>query len=255
METKENATSQPPKLGAFAAYRYGWKVLKRYFLELLIILVLSWVASFPLMFSSESGIFETSNFFSFAYLILFLIPLGYGVDYAFLRAVLDKHPRIGDILEFFNNYTNVLAAGLLVHVFVSVGFLMLIVPGFIFMCKLAFVPYLVTFHRVSALESIRLSWRMTRGYAWTIFRIWLIAVPIYLLGLAALGVGVIVSAMWVTLANAALYYRAADQNDILKQFLTHRERYSSRKTSSNYDSPSGTSSDQDSGLPNLLDRD
>jgi hypothetical protein len=247
--SEQSEPTPPPKTGAIAAYRFAWKVLKRHFLELVIILILSWLAALPLILTSESESTGTT-LFTFAYLFMVLTPLQYGVDFAYLRAVLDRKPRIGDMLEFFNNYFNILIAVVLVHFFISIGFLLLIVPGIVLMCKLAFVPYLATFHRISALESIRLSWRMTRGYSWTIFRIWLMAIPLFLLGLAAVGVGVVVSAMWVTLANAALYYRAADQSEVLERYLANREQYAPRRETREPQ----TSGGNDKGLPNLLDR-
>jgi hypothetical protein len=43
----------------------------------------------------------------------------------------------------FNNYLNAVLAYLLVTVIIIIGFVLLIIPGIIFACKLAFVPYLI----------------------------------------------------------------------------------------------------------------
>lgn len=203
--------------------------------------------SFPIGDSGPTG----TNYFVLGYLFLFFLPLQYGVDFAFLRAVQAEKPHIGDLLEFFNNYMSVIIAQVLVYAFTAIGMAMLIVPGLFIMCKLAFVPYLVTYERTDALEALRLSWRMTRGYAWAVFRIWLLALPIYLLGLLVFGVGLLVSIIWVTLAYTALYYRVAEDSELLQQYRSRRHSYA---TSSSY-ARRKPSKNSDKGLSNLLDRD
>jgi uncharacterized membrane protein len=165
--------------------------------------------------------------------------------------VQDEKPYIGDILEFFSNYLSVIFAQMLVYAFIAIGLAMLVVPGLIIMCKLAFVPYLVTYERTDALESLRLSWRITRGHAWAVFRIWLLALPIYLLGLVVFGVGVLVSIMWVTLSYSALYYRVARDSELLQQYRSRRSEYTARSSHARREQ----SKTSDRGLSNLLDRD
>jgi len=243
-------TSQPPKKGAWSCYRFGWRKFKRYFLELFLIAVISVLASLPMGIPVDEFLFNDSTFFILGYLFLLYLPLHYGIDFAFLKASKDESPRVGDILDFFNNYLSVVAAQLLVSLIVGIGFLLLIVPGIIFMCKLAFVPYLVTYERTDALEALRLSWEITEGYSWTIFRIWLLSIPLYLLGIALVGVGLIFSTMWIGLSYAGLYYHASEQSDILQDYHQRKRTYS--KSTSRARREPGKETDQ--GLPNLLDR-
>ena len=84
-------------------------------------------------------------------------------------------------------------------------------PGIIFACKLAFVPYLVIDQKMDAVQAIKESWRLTNGYATKVFLIGLLSIPIHILGLICCGVGVIPAAMWVELTFASLYYAVVTQ--------------------------------------------
>jgi uncharacterized membrane protein len=96
-----------------------------------------------------------------------------------------------------------------VGLIVGLGIVMLIVPGIIFACKLAFVPYLVMDEKMEATDAIRKSWNMTTGYTGTIFLMGCTAIFVGLLGLICLIVGIIPAAMWISLAFASMYVAVA----------------------------------------------
>ena len=79
-------------------------------------------------------------------------------------------------------------------------------PGIIFACRLAFVPFLVIDRNMEALEALKASWAMTKGHGWTVFFMGLLAVCIVIAGLLVLIFGVLISAMWITAAFAILYH-------------------------------------------------
>ena len=140
------------------------------------------------------------------YGILLTNPLGYGVSFAFLTAARNDPLDIKDMFEGFHYYWNAVLASLLVGVIIVIGIVFLIVPGIIFACKLAFTPYLVVDRQMTVIQAIEESWRMTRGYAWTVFLVGLLGVPIFFAGLLCCGVGVIPAVMWNKLASASLYH-------------------------------------------------
>ena len=107
---------------------------------------------------------------------------------------------------FRENYLNVILAGLLSVAIIIAGFFLLIIPGIIFACKLAFVPYLVMDKNLDPVEAVKASWRMTYGHSWTIFAMGLVSFFIILGGLILLILGVIPAAMWISGAFASLYY-------------------------------------------------
>jgi hypothetical protein len=229
-----------PNPEAGSAYNHGWKVLMKYFLEILLIIVVSSIISSPFFLiddydeqiNDQSGyIWEDDNvthkfyyhtpfdddwsgptgFFMFLYGILIAGPIQFGVFYACYKAVKDKKPLIQYLFDPFKNYWNVILANLLMTVIIGLGFALLIIPGIIFACRLAFVPYLVVDKKMEAVDAVKESWRMTKPYAWTIFATGLLTIPVFIIGFIALIIGVLVSIMLINLAFATLYYAVEER--------------------------------------------
>jgi len=200
-----------PAVGS--CYGHGWRQLWKYFLELLLISIIAFIIGIP---SSMGGwardipfLSGMLGFISFIYGLLVVNPVDYGVSFAFLKAARRDKLEINDMFEAFKNYWNAVLANLLVGVIVVIGLFLLIVPGVIFYCKLIFTRYLVVDRRMGVIEAVQESWRMTGGYAWKVFIIGLLAIPLYIAGLICFGVGIIVAIMWVKLAFASLYHRVS----------------------------------------------
>jgi len=206
-------------IGVGASYDNGWRQMWKHFWMLLLILIIywciSWVGSiFGSIFSfipAAGGdafvtFMVTSVFFQLAYNILLVFPLAYGLSFAYLKAARDDRLEVKDMFEAFHNYWNAVLNFLLVFLIVVVGFILLVVPGFVFACKLAFTPYLVVDRKMGAIEAIKESWRLTDGHAWKVFLIGLLAIPIAIAGFICFGVGIIIATIWITLAFAYLYH-------------------------------------------------
>ena len=194
-----------------SSYKNGWRQIKKYFLELLLINIIGIVIGLP------SGMFRIPvdeagagavvlGIFGLAYGLLLVSPIDYGVSFANLKAARGDRLEIKNMFEVFKNYINAVLAGLLVTVIVVIGLVLLIVPGIIFACKLAFTPYLVVDRKMEVIEAVKESWRMTGGYSWKVFLIGLLAIPIAIAGLICFGIGIIFAIMWIRLAFASLYH-------------------------------------------------
>jgi len=218
------------KPGVGSAYNYAWRTLWPYFWKLLLIGIIVWAIGLILApFQSLGNVmwppfFENVNIWtpgmiigvvmgmsipvlvSIAFGVLVQGPVEYGVSFAYLKAARSDDLDIADMFAAFKNYWQAVLASFLVSLIVSVGIILLIVPGIYLACKLVFTPYLVVDRKMGAIEAMQESWRMTRGHGWTVFLIGLLGIPIVLLGLACLVLGVIISIMWITLAYAALYH-------------------------------------------------
>ena len=207
-ENKETVVPKSVTLlpGVGSSYRNGWRQLWKYFLELLLIIILAFVISLPAGSGQFGDNFGILVILAIAYGILILGPIEYGVAFAYLKAARGDKLKIKDIFGAFQNYWNAVLANLFVDVIIFIGLILLIVPGIIFACKLAFTPYLVVDRKMEVIEAVKESWRMTGGHAWKVFLIFLLAIPIGIAGLIFFGVGIIVAIMWVSLAVASLYY-------------------------------------------------
>jgi uncharacterized membrane protein len=202
-------TQKPTALqpGVILPYKYGWNKLWPNFWILFLVGLVSFAIS-----GAISGISQAVKFFSIISLFV-SIPLGYGQSFCCLRAARDGEVKFEEMFNGFKCYWNSLGAGLLSALIIAGGFILLIVPGIIFACKLAFVPYLVVDRKMGPTEAISTSWKMTKGHTMEIFLMGLLAIPIVIAGLICLGVGVIVAGMWVSMAFASIYYAvSATQN-------------------------------------------
>jgi len=197
-----------PEVGT--CYKNGWQKLWKYILELLLITIISFLIYLPLygFSAARKGGIGAMFFIVFAlpYAILLSWPITYGVSFAYLKAARGDNLRVKDMFYVFENWLNAVLANLLVAVIVGIGFVLLVVPGIIFACKLAFVPFLVVERKMEAIEAVKASWKMTRGYAGRIFLIGLLAIHISIAGLLCFGVGIIVASMWIGLVFASLYH-------------------------------------------------
>jgi len=208
MEDHSQIVPQPE---VAATYEHSFNTMKSKFLELLVVVILVIALHIPIwIISGAVGRYPSSFWMAqvigFFYGILIGIPLEYGIAYIFLKAVRGEQWEIKDVFEPFNNFVNVIAAGILTGVIVGIGFIFLIIPGIIFACKLAFVPYLIMDKKLDPVEAIKTSWSMTTGHAVTIFLMGLLAIPIVIVGFILLFIGIIPASIWIDGAFASIYY-------------------------------------------------
>ena len=210
VQDNTNANDKKPSLkpGVSSSYGNGWRQLWKNFLELFLIGIIACLISLPTAVSNVGNnlVIPVLGVFAVVYSILIEGPVAFGVSFANLKAARGDKLVITDMFEAFRNYINAVLASLLTGIIIAFGLILLIVPGIIFACKLAFTPYLVVERKMEVIEAIKTSWSMTDGHAWKVFGIALLAIPICIAGLLLFGVGIILSIMWVSLAFASLYH-------------------------------------------------
>jgi len=214
MEEQNNlqpGSNPVPEASYSGAFSHGWEIMKKYFVELLLVILLQILLSLPLGLGNafaERDSFGYSFFtlFSIAYGLLVMAPVSYGSKWVFLKAVRGESFKAYEIFYAFQNLGNIILANILVFAIIGAGIVLLIVPGIIFACKLVFVPFLVTDQKMDAIEAIKKSWEMTRGFGWTIFGMGVMSFFIALAGVICLIVGIFPAAIWISCAFATLYW-------------------------------------------------
>lgn len=88
---------------------------------------------------------------------------------------------------------------------VIVGLIFLIVPGIYLMLRLMFVPILVVDRELTAREALSASWDATRGHTGFLFLFFLTTLFANIIGLLALGVGLLISLPTTAMAQMAVY--------------------------------------------------
>lgn len=204
-----------PQAKAFSSYGHGWRQFTHYFLHIFLVGLIAAVASAPTWFQGpwdwDGGITTGGTVIltvlMAAYGFLVLPVIHYGATRIYLKYMRDEQADIREIVDGFKtNYLNIILANLLVFAICGIGFILLIVPGIVFACRLAFVPYLVMDKGMEAAAAIEKSWTMTRGHGFRIFGMFLLAIPLILVGLLLIGVGAFFAALWISCAFASLYY-------------------------------------------------
>ena len=196
----------------------GWYVMKKYLLWLLLVVVICSLFDSPAKFTYNAdhhfpemlGLAALAIFG--AILIFFLIRpiIAYGASLIYLQCVRDKSPDLKNLfVGFQRNYLNIVLAHLLVAIIVGFGIVFLIIPGIIFACRLAFVPYLVMDKELDPVRAVEESWRLTKGYGWTIFGLGLMAIPILIAGVICLIIGILPALILINASFASLYQSIA----------------------------------------------
>jgi len=211
--------NQNKKLNPSAGDAYGasWDIMWKSFVSLLAVFIIYGIINGPTAaFQWEADDFHwfliPFVLFAIGFGIFIAGPIGYSTNWVFLKAVRGENFEIRDMFAVFQrNYWNAVAANVVVGLIVGIGLLMLIVPGIIFACRLAFVPYLVIDREMELTEALNKSWEMTKGYGGQIFLMGIIAFFVVILGLIALFFGVIISAIWIKTAFATMYQAVVEK--------------------------------------------
>ena len=224
------------------SYGTGWKVMLDNFLRLLLVVFVLGILTGPM-----KGInfkLDESNFKDFpwwkwdgdweqifglasigafavfigllalAYTFLALPVVRYGAKMIFVESIRKMKPDFEWLIKgFWTNYLNIILANLLVFALVAIGLFALLVPGIIIACRLAFVPYIVMDKKLDPIESVELSWKLTRGHGWTIFLMGFVSFFIYIFGLMLFLVGILPATIWVKSAFATLYQSVLNEKE------------------------------------------
>lgn len=206
--TTTNYFAVPPTVSH--SLSVGWSKMKEQFLPLLLIVFICALLQGPVNLTFKNGDFNFLMLLflpvALAYGFLFWPVIDWGADLLFLKAVRNQKVEVAELFDGFRTkFVKIVLAYLLVFALVMVGFFLLIIPGIIIACRLAFVSYLVMDKDMDAIAAVEESWRMTRGYGWTIFFLGVISFFLIIAGLLVMIVGVLVSAMWISASFAALY--------------------------------------------------
>ena len=208
----------------------GWETMGKYFLLLLLVVIVTGIIQAPANLVNikidPSDFYHDWDFlnhfrYSFAalgvfavflsiiglaYLLLIVPVFKFGANLMFVHAARDIRPEFDLLVKGFkDNYLHIVLANILTFSLVMMGFIALIIPGIIILCRLSFVSYLVMDKKLDPIIAVEESWKLTRGHGWTIFAIGLVSFFILILGFCLCFVGVFPAIMWVKSSFASLY--------------------------------------------------
>ena len=225
MEEKKYTPERP---GFGRSFGEGMNVLGENFLALFLIVIIIGFIQAPAQIVRVTvqvgglnwaiGIF---TIFTLVYSFLVIPVFQYGGDILFVHAVRRQNIDFRWLVKGFSeNYLNIILSCLLVFALVMIGIIFLIIPGIIIGCRLAFVAYLVMDKNLDPIAAIEESWRLTKGYGWTIFFMGFVSFFIVLFGLLMLIVGIFPAIIWVSSAHAVLYQDILAEKGELPETIT-----------------------------------
>lgn len=227
METIQQI-NRPPSFSS--SFGHGWRVMEKYFLILfLVVIVVGIIASPTEIFRwnidpshhhdwgwnwhmpdvgwlALGFVAIVFALLALAYALLIVPVFRYGGKMMFIQAARDTRPDFNMLVNGFReNYLGIVLAHLLTAALIMLGMIALFVPGIIIACRLAFVGYLVMDKKMDPISAVEESWRMTRGYGWTIFAMAIVSFFILIGGICLLIVGIFPAIIWVSSSFASLY--------------------------------------------------
>jgi uncharacterized membrane protein len=185
-------------LDILSCYERSWTLLKANFWPLIGVSSIALALYCVLIYAQHSGIF-------------FVTPLlggvlSAGIYYYFLQLSRNQPVETGDIfIGFKKAFLPLFIAGLLVAVFVTVGMICLILPGIYLAIAYAFTNLIIIDKGLGFWEAMEKSRRVITRQWWHMLGLVLLSIPFILLGLAALGVGILVALPLITGAMVYAY--------------------------------------------------
>lgn len=119
--------------------------------------------------------------------------------------------ELGDSAKYFNGFVTYLLTSILYGLIVFGGMVLLIVPGVIWGVQFGFSLFLSAERGLQPIEALKESSRLTRGVRWYLFEYALAVLGVNLLGMIALGVGVIFTVPLTVVSTAWVFRRLVDR--------------------------------------------
>ena len=117
-------------------------------------------------------------------------PFALGLSIFALNFSRGRTPEISNIFDGFNNFGNALAVYVLMMLAVSLGLLLLIVPGIIIAFGLSQVMFILADEpKINPVDALKKSWEMMKGHKMDYFILSIRFIPWALLCILTLGIG------------------------------------------------------------------
>jgi uncharacterized membrane protein len=134
------------------------------------------------------------------------IIVGIGVIRIALRLVDHQPVELGDLFSTTATlFLNYLAASILEGIIVTIGFILLIVPGIFLAIRLSLTPFVVVGQQAGPIAALKESWRLTQGSFWKLFLLAIASLVIIIVGAVLLLIGLFVAYPLTLLAWAYVY--------------------------------------------------
>lgn len=113
-----------------------------------------------------------------------------------------------DVFSFhWGEFAWYVVASIIAFALYVAGFLALIIPGIILIVRLSLMNFALIDEDLAPIDAIKRSWELSRGHFWKLFVAGLIVIGLNIVGMLALGIGLIISTPLSFLFSAYIYDR------------------------------------------------
>ena len=191
------------------AIEFGWRTMRANLGLFIVFMLISLLAGS--FFSGFAGLFEKrlplfSTIFNLGYIFLTIAINIVGIKIA-LKFCDNDEREISQVISFTPSLFLRFAGGYILYsLLVVAGFILLIVPGVIWMVKYQYVIYFITDRDMEIGEAFKRSSEITNGVKWELFAFLILLSLINLAGVICFFVGLLVT-IPVTMVAMAYVYR------------------------------------------------
>jgi hypothetical protein len=198
------------------AILFGWNTLKEnfwFFMGLLAIVIAIEIVSGLFMSSLNENAPKALVIAASIITAVINLLIGMGVIKITIKLCDREAANYRDLFSSYRLLFNFIAGSIIYGAIVAVGLALLVIPGIYFAFKYQFYKYLIIDRGMGPIEAIKKSGILTRGVKVNLVLFWLMLLGINVLGLIALGAGLLASIPISWLANAYVYRRLQLQAD------------------------------------------
>ena len=148
--------------------------------------------------------------------ILFLISAFVSMSWLKMLLVMEGggETRFSDLFKHRRFFWKYFFASLLLILITGIGLILFIIPGIYFAMKYIFVLNLIVDKDMAIGAAFRESAKLTRGIKWRLLGLNVVMVLVFILGLMALVVGILVALPVIALADVVVYRKLAENKGL-----------------------------------------
>ncbi len=192
------------------ALQFGWTKMKDNFGFLLLVFLIYYAISMLPTATRRDGFFFSALSLA-AYIVTLIMQMG--IIQMALRLYENKKAELKELFPTKNLF-NFFLGTILYALIVVAGLILLVVPGIYWAIKYQFTPWLIAEKGMEPINALKKSGEMTKGVKWPLFGWYLVTLGINLLGMAILGVGLLITVPTTFLAYAFIYKKLEVQEKI-----------------------------------------
>ncbi len=215
----------PKKFVISEAVQFGWDTTKSnigFFIGIVIVAGLIQYVPDIIAAIIEADAPVLSIIVRIASFVLSLI-IGMGLIKIFLRFCDGEKGEFSDLFSCYPLFFKYLIGSILYGLIVTVGLILLIIPGIIWAIKFQFFDYLIVDKGLGPIDALEKSSEITRGVKWDLFIFDILIGIINLLGLLCLLVGLFVT-IPITMVATAFVYRKLLPETSQEYYMNHDQQ-------------------------------